>query len=52
MKAKRAGRPRLFDTTAERKTVHLPVPVIDKLAKLGGGSLSRGIVIAANRVKS
>lgn len=51
MKAKRPGRPALFDSEAERKTVHLPAPVIDKLAKLGDGSLSRGIVAAAKRIK-
>ena len=47
---KRPGRPALFDSEAERKTVHLPAPVIDKLAKLGEGSLSRGIVAAGYRV--
>ncbi len=47
---KRPGRPALFDSEAERKTVHLPAPVIDKLAKLGDGNLSRGIAAASYRV--
>jgi hypothetical protein len=51
--AKRAvGRPMLFGKPTERKTVHLPPPVIAQLTMLGDGSLSRGIVLAARKVKS
>lgn len=46
------GRPTLFGKATDRKTVHLPPPVIAQFTALGNGSLSRGIVLAARKVKS
>jgi len=52
MKTKRPpGRPALLGVT-ERRTVHLPPDVVVKLIAHGDGSLSRGIVKAAKKVKS
>jgi hypothetical protein len=52
MTAKRkAGRPQNFGVVTERRTVHLPPEVVAKLIAYGDGSLSRGIVKAAKKVK-
>ena len=45
------GRPKLHTEAVERSQVSLPVSVSQKLRKAGDGSLSRGIVIAAKKVK-
>jgi hypothetical protein len=51
--AKRSrGRPKIHTEPVERSQVSLPVSVDKDLRKLGGGSLSRGIVKAAKKVKS
>ena len=55
MKAKRGrGRPPLSPTgeAGERYQVHLPPSVADKLRAYGEGSLSQGIVKAAQRIKA
>lgn len=45
------GRPALLGET-ERRTVHLPPAVVQKLIAAGEGSLSRGIVKAASKLRS
>lgn len=48
------GRPPLSASgeVGERYQVHLPPSVAEKLRKLGDGSLSQGIILAAKKVKT
>lgn len=45
------GRPSLSGETGERYQVTIPPTVADKLRRLGGGSLSGGIIKAAKRIR-
>jgi hypothetical protein len=51
MKAKRAGRPITGMEPKRRYQVMIEPRIAEKLRKLGGNNLSRGIELAAGKVK-
>ena len=46
------GRPSLTGETGQRYQVTIPPSIADKLRQHGEGSLSRGVIRAAKKVKS